>query len=577
KKPFFAGTYFPKENRYGRIGLIELLNNITKAWIENRDEILNSADEVTKYLQQIYSNKGAAVLNENIIDSAFQYFNSRFDTEFGGFGSAPKFPSPHNLMFLLRYWKRTGNEKALQIVTKTLTAMSNGGICDQIGFGFHRYSTDKQWLVPHLEKMLYDQAMMIIIYAEAYQVTHDTKYKTTAEEVIEYISRDLKSEEGGFFSAEDADSEGIEGKFYLWTKEEIKTVLDENEAELFANIYGITENGNFTEESSRTTGSNIPYLKDSLNELSKRYNQRPTDFIATINSIKKKLFAYREKRIHPFKDDKILTDWNALTISALAIAGRIFHNTDYIEMAKKSYQFIFDKFFNKNHILLHRYRGKQSDIFGNLDDYAYLIWASIELYQSTFESTYIEKSIKLAEHVIKHFWDEQYDGFYLTPGYAEKLIVRTKEIYDGALPSGNSVMALNLFQLARITANTKYDYYADKLFKTFGETITQSIGSVSYLMISYYYSTGPFHEVIVSAKNYSDEINNIINELNKAFIPNKIVILNTEHNKLPFEYLANYQTVNDTPLIYVCKNYECNLPVKTVEEALKQLEEKIAG
>lgn len=574
KKPFFAGTYFPKENRFGRIGFIELINSIQNAWINNKNEIISSANELSNSLQQIYSYKSHSVIEENILDKTFEYFDKRFDNEFGGFGSAPKFPSPHNLMFLLRYWKKTENDKSLSMVTKTLQSIYSGGIYDHIGFGLHRYSTDRFWLVPHFEKMLYDQALMIIAYSEAFQVTHNNEFKKAAEEIIHYVLRDLKSDNGSFYSAEDADSEGMEGKFYLWTKEEITTVLNKKEAELFLDIYGVTAEGNFIDEVTKTkNGFNILHIEKSISQLSKLYGKSEEVICNDINSIRNKLFIHRKKRIHPFKDDKILTDWNALMIAALSIAGRIFNDEYYIQEAINSINFINKNLVTENNILLHRYRNNKADINGNLDDYAFLIWAAIELYQSTFDMKYVNQAIELTNHTLNHFWDNNSGGFFLTAVYSEKLIVRTKEIYDGAIPSGNSVMALNLIRLARITSDNKYEEYVHNLFKTFSGTVKQSPASSSFLLTAFQYLISPSHEIIISCKKYSTETANIIRELNNAFIPNKVVILKTEQNKLPFDYLDNYSTENNYPTIYVCKNYKCSLPVHSVNDVLKLLNE----
>ncbi len=331
RKPFFAGTYFPKENRYGRIGFKELIRSIDNVWKTKRNDIIESADDITNYLKQIYRKDSAANITEEIVDKAFDHFAKRFDDQYGGFGSSPKFPSPHNLMFLLRYWKKTGNQLALEMVTKTLTNMRMGGIYDHVGFGFHRYSTDKEWLVPHFEKMLYDQAMLIIIYSEAYTATGNCEFNKTAEEIIEYLLRDMDADNGGFYSAEDADSEGEEGKFYVWTKSELLDILGTEDADFATRLFNTTETGNFLEESTKKyNGTNILHLKKPLMNLSEDLGITYDELNLKIESIRKKLYDYRKNRILPFKDDKILLDWNALMIAALSIAGRSFNNKKYI-------------------------------------------------------------------------------------------------------------------------------------------------------------------------------------------------------------------------------------------------------
>ena len=338
KKPFFSGTYFPKENRYGQIGFKDLIKNIHRLWNEKRIEIDENAEMISDYLNHPHHRKTEIELNEDILKRAYSYFDNKFDQLNGGFGDAPKFPTPHNLMFLLRYWKRFNESGALEMVVKTLRQMRKGGIYDHVGFGFHRYSTDKQWLVPHFEKMLYDQALLIYLYTEAYLASGASEFKTTVEDNIKYVLRDMTSLEngGGFYSAEDADSGGEEGKFYVWTKDEIFNALDKNEAEIFCDYYNITDKGNFLDESTRTlTGQNIPHIVSNSDEIINKYKIDPADFMRKIKETTNKLYAERNKRMHPLKDDKILTDWNGLMIAALSFAGRSLNNIKYIEAAEK--------------------------------------------------------------------------------------------------------------------------------------------------------------------------------------------------------------------------------------------------
>ena len=362
KKPFFAGTYFPKENKYGRIGFKELLNRIKDLWIDKQNELTNNAEEITSALTDNYSSNHNRESGKDIILSSFKNLKRLYDVENGGFGSAPKFPSPHNLLFMLRYWKKYREPAALEMVDQTLTKMRMGGIFDQIGFGFHRYSTDSKWLVPHFEKMLYDQAMLIMAYSEAYQATKKNLFRSSVDEIIEYLKTNLLSPEGGFYSAEDADSEGEEGKFYVWSLTEINNLLNADEAELFSKTYNITERGNFKDESTGImNGSNIPHLTKPVEDDNEK---------KLLNSIRQKLISVRNKRVHPFKDDKILTDWNGLMIAALSTAANVFDNEKYLTLALKCKEFIFSKMITGNNELLHRYRNNESGINANLDDYS---------------------------------------------------------------------------------------------------------------------------------------------------------------------------------------------------------------
>ncbi|NJD22496.1 MAG: thioredoxin domain-containing protein [Melioribacter sp.] len=576
KKPFFSGTYFPKESKYGRIGFKELINNINEAWVNKRSEIESSADELTSYLQKINNSSGATIkLNPDILTIAYNNFETRFDPVNGGFGSSPKFPSPHNLMFLLRYWKRTSDYKVLEIVTKTLTEMRKGGIFDHIGFGFHRYSTDKNWLVPHFEKMLYDQALLVMAYTEAYQATQNFDFKKTAEEIIQYVLRDMTSPEGGFYSAEDADSEGLEGKFYLWTQGELYKILGKNDSDLAFNVFNTNPHGNFHEEATgKSSGENILNLSKPLDEIAININTDKGNLIQRIESIRQKLFTEREKRAHPFKDDKILADWNGLMIAALAKAGSIFNNNNYIAAAEKSFSFIEKYLTNKDGKLLHRYRDGDSSIRGSIDDYAFLIWGLIELYEATFKASYLTKAVELTDIVLKHYWDESNGGFFFTPNFGENLLVRTKEIYDGAIPSGNSVMLYNLIRIARMTSVSIYENYANSLIDYFSESVQKAPSGSSFLLSTFEFMIGPGYEIIIVGDRENPETQNIINSINQKFIPNKVMILKDPANSefsLAFEYLNSYSQINSKSTIYVCKNFQCNLPTTDISKVFSML------
>lgn len=567
RKPFYAGTYFPKETKYGRIGFKDLIKRIDETWSSKRKEIEKSSIEFTDHLHKTYSQNFSATIDENIFTQAFNNFVKRFDSTYGGFGSAPKFPSPHNLMFLLRYWKRTDSQKALNIVVKTLTGMRRGGIFDQIGFGFHRYSTDSKWLVPHFEKMLYDQALLTMVYTEAYQATGNSEFAEAVNEIATYILRDMTSHDGAFYSAEDADSEGVEGKFYVWTQDELIEILGKEDAEIICRFYNVSHEGNFYDEATHQfSGANIFHLADSsANDF--RNDERVT-------SIRNKLFYHREKRVHPYKDDKILTDWNGLMIAALAKAGRVFENPEYISAAERAVEFINKCLKTTDGKLIHRYRDGDSNITANLDDYAFMVWALLELYESTFKAQYITQAIQLTEFSIQHFWDGTNGGFFFSPDYGENLIVRTKEYYDGAVPSGNSIFALNLLRLSRITADSKYEDLAGKLFDSASQYMMQSPQAFTQLLCAFDFANGPSYEVIVAGDLSKKEAQSVITKLTRPFIPNKVIILadpTAPDYTLPFGYLKSYSAIDSKPTIYVCKNFTCNLPATDIDEALHQL------
>lgn len=460
KKPFYAGTYFPKTSKYNQTGFIEILESINNVWVGNKDHVLTTADQVVNTLKE-YGEDESFDISKNILSEGFQSFLNSFDAVFGGFSKAPKFPSPHNLSYLLSYYKDTREKRALEMVEITLKSMYKGGIFDHIGFGFSRYSVDEKWLVPHFEKMLYDNALLAIAYIETYEITKDNIYKEVAEKILAYILRDMTSKEGGFYCGEDADSEGVEGKFYLWDFAELYKVLNKEEANLFIKYYGIQREGNFE-------GRNIPNLiGEELEDLDKNGLKEK------LENIRRKLFDYREKRIHPHKDDKILTSWNGLMIAAFAKAGRVFHEDKYKDASIKALEFIFSKLQRADGRLLARFRQGESRYLAYLDDYAFIIWALIEVYEVTKDYTYVEKALELNKQMIDLFKDKEKGGLFLYGNDSEKLILRPKDIYDGAIPSGNGVAAMNMLRLSKITGDVKLKDEAESIFKVFGDSINK--------------------------------------------------------------------------------------------------------
>ncbi len=563
KKPFFAGTYFPRSSRYGRPGLQEIIQRISDLWNNKREEINRSTTEIFSVLTNVSSSRKKEALTEEILTKAYYDLVKRFDEENGGFGTAPKFPSPHILLFLLRYYKRKKVDKALQMVEKTLTSMRLGGIYDHIGFGFSRYSTDSAWLVPHFEKMLYDQAMLVIAYTETYQLTKNEKYKKTAEEILEYVQRDMLSSEGGFYSAEDADSEGEEGKFYLWTSAELKSLLSEDEYELAVKACNVSENGNWIDQvHGGLNGTNILHLKSELGEEEKEIAEE----------VRKRLFDHREKRIHPHKDDKILTDWNGLTISAFAKASQVFDNREYYHIAKDAADFILKNLKDKNGNLLHRYRQNESAITAMLDDYSFLINALIDLYETGFEINYLSEAIRLTEYSLKHFWDETAGGFYFTSDEGEKLLLRQKEFYDGAIPSGNSVFILNLLRLARLTADSSYEEKANKLSDSFSQLIDSNPASFAFTLAGLDFAFGPTYEIVISAQD-EEKFDEMLRVVNQKYIPGKVIIKQSAEAERLLPYLKYFHKDDSKTFVYVCKNYVCEIPADDREKLIRLLDQ----
>ncbi len=574
RKPFFAGTYFPRESRFGRIGLYELSLRIKDMWTKQRNELRISADKIVAALQQETLSPSKEEPGEDVLKSAYEQFAGIYDEKHGGFGNAPKFPSPHNLTFLLRYWKRYKDDKALAMVENTLQAMRRGGIYDHIGFGFHRYSTDTEWLVPHFEKMLYDQALLAIAYIEAYQATGKEEYRKTAQEIFAYVLRDMTSPAGGFYSAEDADSEGEEGKFYLWDKESIQHILN-MDSELIIRVFNVKENGNFMEQGEeQRTGRNILHLKKSLPEISADLKVSEQDLEERLEKARGKLFTAREKRIHPHKDDKILVDWNGLMISALARGAQAFNNPEYAEAAARSADFILKNMLRPDGGLLHRYRDGEAAVSGLLDDYAFLVWGLLDLYEATFKVSYLEMAMELNSYLLKHFRDEKSGGFYFTPDTEEVLLIRQKESYDGALPSGNSVAMLNLLRLGRITANSDLEDKAANIGRSFFENIKQLPSAHSQLLAAVDFGLGPSYEVVIAGSSNAKDTKSILKALGKNFAPNKVVILRPAEQESPdivrlAKFTGELSSIKGKATAYVCLNYSCQLPTTDINKMLK--------
>jgi len=582
-KPFFAATYIPKQSRFGRIGMMELIPRINEIWNTQRDEVLKSANQITSALKRglQYSDvQETRILDESVLKNAYTQLSTNFDSIHGGFGSRPKFPTPHNYLFLLRYWKRSGDENARSMVEKSLQEMRHGGVYDHIGFGFHRYSTDPEWFSPHFEKMLYDQAMLAMAYIEAYQATGKKEYEQTAREIFTYVLRDMTDKGGGFYSAEDADSEGEEGKFYLWTDEEIKEILGKDQAELIINVFNVKDEGNFSEEASgRKTGNNILHLKKPVAEIASSLNVSEEELSKSIETSRERLFQVREKRIHPYKDDKILTDWNGLMIAALAKGAKAFNDPKYSEAASRAVDFILKNLRDNNGRLLHRYRDGEAGIMANIDDYAFLVWGLIELYEATFDTMYLQTALDLNNELIKHFWDVKNGGFYFTSDDGEELLVRQKEINDGAIPSGNSVAMLNLLRLGRITADTDFEEKAFQIGNVFSESVKRYPSGFTQFMVGLEFGIGPSYEVIIAGDSKAQDTKDMLQSLHKQFVPNKVVLFrSTEEGEGSItqiaEYTKNHISQNGKATAYVCLNYECKLPTTDIEKMLELLKVK---
>ncbi len=531
KKPFFAGTYFPTHARYGIPGFTDLLNTIKNQWNTNKRELILTAEEIINNLKDARPAENISNKN-NLVQRAVQMFESNFDSSHGGFGHAPKFPTPHNLLFLLLYAIQNNNSKVLEMVEKTLIQMRKGGIFDHIGYGFSRYSTDKYYLAPHFEKMLYDNALLIITYASAYSITNNNIYLDTAEKTAEYIMTEMTSDEGGFYSAQDADSEGVEGKYYTFSLDEIINILGKETGMEFAKTFDITENGNFE-------GVNIPNLLKSRNFT--------RDFEDEIN----KLYLYRKNRFKLHIDDKILLSWNSMMNASLSILYRITRNHKYLSAAQKSQEFI-EKYLCNGVNLYTSFRNEKHSEYAFIDDYAYYIASLIELYSSTANNNYLKKAEKLCEKAITCFADMENGGFYLSNPDRTELFINPKDSYDGAIPSGNSIMAYNLVRLYQITQNDKYNDFLEKHISFMSDVACEyPTGSTMFLLAKLMYEN-PIPHITIAVKDYSD-VTQLADKL--PFMANISVI---EEN-------GDYMLLNNKPTFYICKNFNCLPPSNTLD------------
>jgi len=553
KKPFFAATYLPRKGRAGMPGMMELLPAVKKLWEGQREGLESIGEKVVHSIKKSSYERGD--VGKEIFLDTYKELTHSFDYEYGGFGISPKFPTPHNLIFLLRYWKRSGDGKALYMVEKTLQAMRLGGIYDHLGFGFHRYSTDRIWHVPHFEKMLYDQAMISMAYAEAYLATGVNDYRKTAEEVVSYVKREMTSPEGAFYSAEDADSEGKEGLFYFWDVEEIKKILGE-EAGMAARVFGIgKENA-------------IPHMSRPVSEIAAEEDIDEEKFLLKMEETRKKLFEEREKRIHPGKDDKILTGWNGLMIASLAIISRAFGERNYSKIAVRAADFILENMCSKDGELLHMYR-EGASVPAYLDDYAFFIWGLIELYEATFDIKFLEKAIDLNNKLLEKFWDEKEGGFYFTSD--DSLLIKQKESIDGAIPSGNSIAMLNMLRLGRMTAETDLEKKAYKMVKTFSGEVKDFPSAHTSFVTSLDFMFGPSYEVVVAGDSSSEKTMEMIRAINSMYVPNKVMILRPTEKELPTitdiaSFTKEMNDMDGSPAVYVCRGYACQTPVKDADK-----------
>ncbi|MBT3253230.1 MAG: thioredoxin domain-containing protein [Candidatus Marinimicrobia bacterium] len=571
KRPFFAGTYFPKTSKPGRVGMLDLLPRITEAWKTQRDEIEDTADQIINALQQKRPEQAGELLDGDVLVKASSDFKRNYDASMGGFGAAPKFPSPHNLVFLLREGYRTGDSTISNMALHSLKQMRLGGIFDHIGFGFHRYSTDANWHVPHFEKMLYDQVNLMLAYTEAWELSRDPLFLQTVEEIFVYLSDKLKSHSGAYYSAEDADSEGEEGKFYVWSWKELQSVMSEEELTRYAPIFGLRNEGNFDDEATRSpSGMNI-FDIDSDSEYSDLVNNREWA------ELREKLYQIREERIHPGLDNKILADWNGLALSALSRAATASGEQRYLQAASDLAKYLRDEIIQEDAQLLHMPASGEDKIEGFLDDYSFMIQGFRNFYETTFEAEYLNLAVELQKTQLAKFWDQEGGGFFFTEAGDSDLFMRQKEIYDGAIPSGNSVAAENLYYLGRLSENPEWELLSRKIGETFSEQVNRAPRGFSALLQSAQNHVNGTREIVIAGD--LKDLAAARDVLRKFYDPFKLTLYRPNQDFDLIEDISgflSYQKAIDGGLtVYICEDYACQYPATDLQSLEKILQETI--
>ncbi|MGB9627671.1 MAG: thioredoxin domain-containing protein [Thermodesulfobacteriota bacterium] len=564
--PFHAGTYFPPEDRGGMPGLKKVLRVVSEYYHSHLREVEKMAIQIKAALQQVVSTPPhQEAMEEKVFSHAFDTLQKQFDPIYGGFGRAPKFPNSLVLSFLLRYWKRTGSKEALTIVELTLEKMAEGGIYDHLGGGFHRYSVDERWLIPHFEKMLYDNALLSRTYFEAYQATQKPRYLCVGEEILRYVLREMRSPEGGFYSTQDADSEGEEGKFYVWTRDQIKEVLGKEIGTPFCAYYGVSPQGSFER------GTSVLHIASSLEKISQLYGISVPELEKRLEEGRKKLFLQREKRVKPDRDEKVITSWNGLMISSFVDGFKLTGGEEYLHAARSGAQFILQKMKRKGDLMRVYYKG-ESRVRGYSEDYAFFIQALIDLYESTFEMGWLEEADHLNQEMLERFWDEKEGGFFFTEKEETALIARSKNPYDQAVPSANSVAVMNLIRLGFLKGDGSLKQRAEKILQLYFRFFSEHALGFPHMLSGLSFFFWPEEIGLVGSKN-DPKTTSMLKAIHLIYLPNKILSLRDPKESIDskwFPFLME-KGVEETPTLFVCKNFTCLPPIQDEQEIKKIL------
>jgi uncharacterized protein len=559
--PFYGGTYFPPQDRYNIPGFPRVLISVAEAYRDRRDDIVETGASLVNELKRLSITSGSDhPIESELLNAAYTGIVRSYDSINGGFGGAPKFPPAMTLEFLLRTWVRTGNRDALEIVGHTCQKMAEGGIYDQLGGGFHRYSTDSKWLVPHFEKMLYDNALLSRLYLHYFQISQAPFARETIEGVLDYILREMTDPTGGFYSTQDADSEGHEGKFFVWDIHEIRKALGETDAPLFCAYYNITESGNFEEK-------NIPNITRSLEEVAAAQDVSVDELRASLKESRRKLFELREKRVKPDRDEKILTAWNGLMLASFAEAGVVLNRADYTNTARRNAEFVLSSL-RRDGMLLRTWKDGAAKFNAYLEDYAFLIEGLVTLYETTGEFRWLDEARTLTERMIEEFWDNENGGFFFTGKSHENLIVRSKDYFDNATPSGNSVAAGVLLRLAILTGEENYRNLAATVIREIGDAARRYPSAFGYALSAVDFLLSTPKEIAIVGTNPSD-IQPLLQESWRRYLPNKVVAAGFGNENIPL--LESRPLQNGLPTAYVCEHYTCKQPVNDVSALANQL------
>ncbi len=564
--PFYAGTYFPPKGSYGLPSFEEVVTQLYRTFKEDPEQIADVTASVNQAIEKSQLKKSNQRLGQPDVHKGYQLFTRLYDEEYGGFGGAPKFPSPHNLLFLLHYYHLTNENQALQMAEDTLDAMASGGLWDHIGYGFTRYSTDEKWLVPHFEKMLYDQALLLMAYTEAYQLTKKPFYREISEQIITFVNREMTGEYGAFYSGIDADSEGVEGKYYVWTYDEVHELLGEELGELYADAYQLTPTGNFE-------GANIPNrIGSDFEKVASRHRISVERLESRLEQARQFLLEEREKRVYPHVDDKVLTSWNAMMIAGLAKAAQAFGQADYTKMAKQAFEFIESRMFVDGRLMA-RYRDGEVKYQAYLDDYAYLILSALELYEVNFDLSYLNKATSWMDDLIDLFWDDDHGGFFFNGDDAESLIDREKEIQEGATPSGNSVAAVCLAKLASLTGEVQYSEKLESMYDVFYPIVKQHPYSTPFFLKAILMTEFPSKEVVLLGSGEEPSYRTFVKRAHETFTPNVVFLSSASGEQLAeaAPFAKEYRKVDEQATVYICENFSCQAPTTDLEQAANQL------